>query len=170
MLFQGGLEPFLVHVMPACGQVSGETCMDPLGNILSLQSYRNIVTISPALSMGICSQKSYRCVGAGLFLRLAILLACRLDSAAGVHAYSKVNVHFASNFDVFQALVVLYCVQYWYWEVVWSCKESEFETYYQYMWPYLYSDWLFHESLKLSAVLLLYWVSTLWVQNFPGTA
>ena len=129
MLFKGGLEPFLVHVLPACGQVSDETCMDPLGNVLSLQSNQNIVTISPALSMGICSQKSYRCVGAGLFLRLAILPACRLDSVVGVHAYSKVNVHF----DVFQRLVILYCVQYWFWEVAWSCKELEFETYYQYM-------------------------------------
>ena len=140
----------------------------PWETSLSLQNNWNIVTICPALSMGICSQKSYHCVGAGLFLRLAILLTCRLDSAAGVHAYSKVNVHFVSNFDVFQRLVVLYCVRYW--EVVWSCKKSEFETYYQYMWPYLYSDWLFHESSKLLAVLLLYWVSTLWVQNFPGTA
>ena len=168
MLFQDGLEPFLVHVLPACGQVSGETCTDPLGNVLSLQSNRNIVTICPALSMGICSQKSYCYVGARLFLRLAILLACRLDSVVGVHEYSKVNVHFASNFDVFQRLVILYCVQYW--EVVWSCKESESETYYQYMWLYLYSDWLFHESSKLSAVLLLYWVSAFWVQNFSGTA
>ena len=112
------------------------------------------VIICPALSMGICSWKSYRCVGAGLFSRLAILPACRLDSVAGVHAYSKVNVHFVSNFDVFQRLVILYCVRYW--EVVWSCKESKVETCYQYMWPYLFSDWLFHESLKLSAVLL-YW-------------
>ena len=167
MLFQDGLEPFLVHVLPACGQVSGETCTDPLENILFLPI--------PALSMGICSQKSYHCVGAGLFLRLAILPACRLDSATGVHAYSKVNVHFVSNFDVFQRLVILYCVRYWFWEVAWSCKELEFETYYQYGWPYLLSDWLFRKSLKLLAVLLLwsyklYWVGTLWVQNFPGTA
>ena len=97
--------------------------MDPLGNVLSLQSNQNIVTICPALSMGICSQKSYHCVGAGLFSRLAILPACRLDSVAGVHAYSRVNVHFASNVDVFQRLVILYCVRYW--EVVWSCKESK---------------------------------------------
>ena len=92
-------------------------------------------------------------MGAGLFLRLAILPACRLDSVIGVHACSKVNVHSVrSNFDVFQRLVILYCVRYW--EVAWSCKELEFETYYQYMWPYLYSDWLFRDSLKLSAVLL----------------
>ena len=128
--------------------------MDPLGNVLSLQSNWNIVIICPALSMGICLQKSYHCVGAGLFSRLAILPACKLDSVAGVHAYSKVNVHFASNFDVFHRLVVLYCVRYW--EVVWSCKELKVETYYQYMWPYLFSDWLFRESSKLLAVLL-YW-------------
>ena len=59
--------------------------------------------------------------------------------------------------------------------MVWSCKESKVETYYQYMWPYLLSDWLFRESSKLLAVLLyrlqkLYWVGTLWVQNSPGTA
>ena len=126
--------------------------MDPLGNILSLQSNQNIVIICPTLSMGICSWKSYHCVGAGLFSRLAILPACRLDSVAGVHAYSKVNVHSASNFDAFQRWVVLYCVRYW--EVVWSCKESKVETYYQYIWPYLFSDWLFCESSKLLAVLL----------------
>ena len=129
--------------------------MDPLGNVLSLQSNQNIVIISPALSMEICSRKSYHCVGAGLFSRLAILPACRLDSVVGVHAYSKVNIHSVrSNFDVFQRLVILYCVRYW--EEAWSCKESEFETYYQYIWLYLCSDWLFHESSKLLAVLL-YW-------------
>ena len=104
------------------------------------------MTISPALSMGICSQKSYHCVGAGLSSRLAFLPACRLDSVVGVHAYSKVN------FDVFQRLVILYCVRYW--EVAWFCKESEFKTYYQCMWPYLFSDWLFREFSKLLAVLL----------------
>ena len=92
--------------------------MDPLGNILSLQSNQNIVIISLALLMEICSQKAYHCVGAGLFLRLAILPAYRLDSVVGIHAYSKVNVHSVrSNSDVFQRLVILYCVRYWYWEV-----------------------------------------------------
>ena len=108
MPLQGGLELFLVHVLPACGQVSGETCTDHLGNVLSLQSNWNNVTISPALSMGTCSQKSCCCVGAGLFLRLAFLPACRLDSPSDVHAYSNMSVHS----DVFQRLVILYCVRY----------------------------------------------------------
>ena len=80
MLFQDGLVPSLVHVMLACGQVSGETCTDPLGNILFPQSNQNTVIISPALLMGTCSQKSFHCVGAGLFLRLAFLPACVPDS------------------------------------------------------------------------------------------
>ena len=101
MLFQDGLGPSLVHVMQACGQASDETCTDPLGNVLSLQSSRNIVTISPALSMGTCSQKSYRCEGAGLSLRLAFLLTCTSDPWLGVHAYNRVEVHFVSDLVVY---------------------------------------------------------------------
>ena len=89
MLFQDGLGPSVVHVLLASGQGSGETCMDPLRNVLSLQSNRSIVTISLDLSMGICSQKSYHCVGAGLFLRVAFLPACAPGPGLGVHAHSK---------------------------------------------------------------------------------
>ena len=133
MLFQDGLGPSLVHVLLACGQVPGETCTDSLGNVLSLQSNWNIVTISFALSVGICSWKSYHCVGAGLFLRLAFLPACVPSPGLGVHAYSKANVHFVSNFVVYQKLVVLHwflevawSCKHWFWEVAWSCKESDF--------------------------------------------
>ena len=98
MLFQDGLGPSLVHVMLACGQVSGETCTDPLGNILFLQSNRSIVTISLALSVGTCSQKSYHCVGAGLFLRLGFLPACAPGPWLELHAYNKVEVHFVNDF------------------------------------------------------------------------
>ena len=38
--------------------------MGPLENVLYLQSNWNIVTESLALSMGVCSQKSFHCVGA----------------------------------------------------------------------------------------------------------
>ena len=54
----------VMHVLPAGGLTGGRVCMDPLGNILSLQSNQNRVMICLALPMGICSQKSYLCVGA----------------------------------------------------------------------------------------------------------
>ena len=101
MLFQDGLGPSLVHVVQACGQASDETCMDPLGNVLFPQSSRNIVTISPALSMGTCSQKSYRCGGAGLSLRLAFLLTCAPGPWLGVHAYNTVEVHSVGDLVIY---------------------------------------------------------------------
>ena len=64
MQLQGGLELSLVHVLQACVQVSGEICMLPLENVLYLQSNSNSVTECLALSMGVCSQKSFYCVGA----------------------------------------------------------------------------------------------------------
>ena len=108
MLFQDGLGPSLVHVMLACGQVSGETCTGSLGNVLFPQSSQNIVTISLASSVGTCSQKSFRCGGAGLSLRLAFLLACAPGPWLGVHAYNTVEVHFVSDLVVYQKLVDLY--------------------------------------------------------------
>ena len=116
MLFQEGLVPSLVHVMLACGQVSGETCTDPLGNVLFPQRNWNIVTMSPALSMGTCSRKSFHCVGAGLFLKLVFLQACIPDSWLGVHAYSKVEVHFVNDLVVYQKLADLH----WFSELAWS--------------------------------------------------
>ena len=115
MLFQDGLGPSLVYVMLACGQVSGETCMDPLGNVLSLQSNQSIVTISLALSVGTCSRKSFHCVGAGLSLRLAFLPACAPGPWLGVHAYSKVEVHFVNDLVVYQKLADLH----WFSELAW---------------------------------------------------
>ena len=108
MLFQDGLGPSLVHVMLACGQVSGETCTDPLGNVLFPQSSRSIVTISLALSVGTCSQKSFHCGGAGLSLRLAFLLTCAPGPWPGVHAYNTVEVHFVSDLVIYQKLVDLH--------------------------------------------------------------
>ena len=64
MLSQGGLELSLVHVMQACGLARGEICMDPLENVLSLQSNWNIVIECLTLSMGVCSQKSFHYVDA----------------------------------------------------------------------------------------------------------
>ena len=64
MPLQGGLKLFLVHVLQACVQVSGEICTVPLENVLYLQSNWNNVTECLALSMGVCSQKSFHCVGA----------------------------------------------------------------------------------------------------------
>ena len=63
MQLQGGLEFSLEHVLQACVQVSGEICTVPLENILHLQSNWNNVTECLALSVGVCSQKSFHCVG-----------------------------------------------------------------------------------------------------------
>ena len=88
MNLQGGLELSLVHVLQACVQVSGEICTGPLENVLYLQSNQNNVTECLALSMGVCSQKSFHCVGAGLFSRLTILLVLEPVSAACGHVHS----------------------------------------------------------------------------------
>ena len=64
MQLQGGLELSLEHVLQAFVQVSGEICTVPLENVLYLQSNWNSVTEYLALSMGVCLQKSFNCVGA----------------------------------------------------------------------------------------------------------
>ena len=73
MHLQDGLELPLEHVMLACAQASDEICTVALENVLYLQSNWNNVTECLASAMGVCSQKSFHCVGAGLFSRIMSL-------------------------------------------------------------------------------------------------
>ena len=90
---QGGLELSLEHVLQACAQVSGEICMDPLENFLYLQSNQINVTECLASSMGVCSYKSFHCVGAGLFSRLMSPQVSEPEAAACRHVYQVLEVH-----------------------------------------------------------------------------
>ena len=98
MQLQDGLELSWEHVLLACVQVSAEICMVPQENILYLQRNRNSVTECLASSMGVCSQKSFHCVGAGLFSRLMSLLVCKPVLAACGHVHSVLEVHLMKYF------------------------------------------------------------------------
>ena len=98
MQLQDGLELSLEHVLQACVQVSGEICIIPLENILYLHSNWNNVTECLASSMGVCSQKSFHCVGAELFLRLTSLLVCRPVLVACGNVHSMLEVHSVKYF------------------------------------------------------------------------
>ena len=95
---QGGLELSSEHVLQACAQASGEICMVPLENVLYLQSNQNSVTECLASSMGVCSQKSFHCVGAGLFLRLTSLRVSDPEAVACEHVHKVLEVHFMKYF------------------------------------------------------------------------
>ena len=84
----------------ACGLAWGEICMDPLENVLSLQSNQNIVIECLALWMGVCSQKSFHWVDAWLFSRLVILLGYRPDSRVGEHACRILDVSYVKYLEV----------------------------------------------------------------------
>ena len=78
--------------MQACAQVSGEICTVPLENILYLQTNWNNVTECLALSMGVCSHKSFHCAGARLFSRLMSLWVLELETAACGHVHLVLEV------------------------------------------------------------------------------
>ena len=74
--------------------------MGPLENVLYLQSNWNIVTECLASSMGVCSQKSFHCVGVWLFSRLAIHLVCRPELSTCGHVHSVPVVPYMKYLDI----------------------------------------------------------------------
>ena len=82
-----------LNVMQACAQVSGEICMFPLENVLYFQSNWNNVTECLALSMGVCSHKSFHYVGAELFSRLMSLWVSEPVAVACRHVHQVLEVH-----------------------------------------------------------------------------
>ena len=93
MIPQGGLQLSLEHVWQACAQVSSKICMVPLEIILYLQNNQSSVTESLALLMGVCSQKSYHCVGAGLAVKLPSLCSSEPAVVACGHVHWVLEVH-----------------------------------------------------------------------------
>ena len=102
--------------------------MVPLEIVLYLQSKQNSVTESPALSMGLCSQKSYCCVGAGLSLKVTNLWVSELVVVACGHVRWVLEVHsmkyFAWEMCVhvldLPVLLSLLSLVLFYWRVLWS--------------------------------------------------
>ena len=74
--------------------------MGPLEIILYLQSNWNIVTECLALSMGVCSQKSFHCVGARLFSRLTIHLVYKPEQSTSGHVHNVPVVPYVNYLDV----------------------------------------------------------------------
>ena len=92
MQLQDGLKLSLEQVLQTCIPVSGEICMVPL------ESNRNNVTECLALSMGVCSQKSFHCADVGLFSRVMSLLVYKPVLAACRHVHSVLVVHSVKYF------------------------------------------------------------------------
>ena len=78
-------------------------------NILYFQSNQNSVTECLALSMGVCSQKSFHCAGAGLFSRLMSFWVSEPEVAPWRHVHKVLEVHSMKHFA---------------WEVHFTCTGS----------------------------------------------